>query len=345
MPQEDQYPGMTIPEMKEADPEREELTLEVWNPGDESVEIGWNNGTRTVISNRHWEDGKTPDWTRQLEAPVEAIFYGGSMLGGALHGIDVKVDGQWKEVFYETPREQELRRLEYLAHSDRERRERFEQERAKMDERFAVLPKLFQFRVQRRRENNASFRLDWESYEVFCCQQATVFAERALMATGAEEREVPRAEVTSHVNSQSERKAGQEGFGWGWERDADGHLAGATAATKAAEWLIGWAMIHGSETPNVEEVGEDWAGWEPLKQRKKDYDIDTLRELMPEYANGEHSGNTFGVSMQLARLFLWSPTGVIDMHGAGAAISGSDDYGDFPQEPSSDDLVKEEADA
>lgn len=96
-------------------------------------------------------------------------------------------------------------------------------------------------------------------------------------------------------------------------------------ATRACEWLHGWAMIHSDSHP--EDKGEDWAGWAPFNKRAEHYDYSTQKKLMPGMSD-DHSGNTFGAALQLAYAFLQDPEDVPLMYGALAPLVGSEAYGD-----------------
>ncbi len=101
---------------------------------------------------------------------VRLYRYGGCSIRG------IFLDG--RKVYYRTQAEQDnLDRLEAI---EREKRDRakFEQSRADHDRRIAALPKCFRQRIARFQYNNPDFRWQYESYELFCCEQAVVIAEQ-----------------------------------------------------------------------------------------------------------------------------------------------------------------------
>lgn len=58
---------------------------------------------------------------------------------------------------------------------------------------------------------------------------------------------------------------------------------------------------------------------------------DEQKRLVPGLDEG-HSGNTFGMAVRLAWLYLANPEGVKRMHGALAPLVGSEEYGCVPRE-------------
>jgi len=54
-------------------------------------------------------------------------------------------------------------------------------------------------------------------------------------------------------------------------------------------------------------------------------------QVVPEFDGGYHSGNTYGMSMQLAFQYITEPENVVKMHGALATLVGSEEYGCVPR--------------
>lgn len=100
---------------------------------------------------------------------VEVELVRGSTVRG------VKLNGV--EVFYKTESQLEEEHKQVVAEINRKRREEFEKNKAKLDKDFDSLPKPFQDRIARFRENNPEFRIDYEGYEMFCCKEAIKMAE------------------------------------------------------------------------------------------------------------------------------------------------------------------------
>ena len=84
------------------------------------------------------------------------------------------VNGQ--RVFYRTPEQEKQKHRDWCAEQKREKRAAFEANREEMDRRFAALPEIFQRRIQKFRDTNPEFRWEYEGYEMFCCEQAVIYA-------------------------------------------------------------------------------------------------------------------------------------------------------------------------
>jgi hypothetical protein len=83
------------------------------------------------------------------------------------------------------------------------------------------------------------------------------------------------------------------------------------------------------EYPNNEGVPDNTAvrwlyWWNTLPYERQ-------RKQMPAMSD-QHSGNTFGAAVNLARLYLMWPDLVPEQYGALAPLVGSKDYGDIPPE-------------
>jgi len=94
-----------------------------------------------------------------------ARFYG---RGSIVRGLDIN----GVECFYQTKKEQYQKYLEERIIQEIKKRVEFEENKAAMDERYNNLPELFQRRIDKFRTNNPDFRWKFESYELFCCEQA-----------------------------------------------------------------------------------------------------------------------------------------------------------------------------
>jgi hypothetical protein len=91
---------------------------------------------------------------------------------GTIRGMDLNGE----KIFWKTDEEMEAERLEWLRKNEEEKQEIFKENVAEMDKQYDSLPKCFQERIDKFRANNDRFRIDYESYELFCCEQAILIA-------------------------------------------------------------------------------------------------------------------------------------------------------------------------
>lgn len=152
-----------------------------------------------------------------------------------------------KLIYYKTDQDLEVERLEQQLKYEEEKQEKFKKEVKSLDKKYNKLPQIFKDRIDRFRQNNDRFRIDFESYELFCCEQAIVIAK----------------------------------------------------ACKTPEGVQSFSKMD----------------WKDQKNKVKKLD-------------DGHSGNTFGMSTQLAYWYLQQPDVVVKAHGALATLVGSDEYGD-----------------
>ena len=80
-------------------------------------------------------------------------------------------------VFWKTDANLENARQEWLAENEEKKQRRFNDNLARMNKRYDSLPKQFQNRIDKFREKNDRFRIDYEEYELFCCEQAVIIAK------------------------------------------------------------------------------------------------------------------------------------------------------------------------
>jgi len=151
------------------------------------------------------------------------------------------------QIYYKSDQDLELERLEQQVKYEKEKNDRFLKEVKSLDKKYLKLPQCFKDRIDRFRKNNDRFRVDFESYELFCCEQAVVIAKACKTPAGVAE------------------------FG-------------------KMEWK--------DQMNKVKKLSRD------------------------------HSGNTFGMSTQLAYWYLQQPDVVVKAHGSLAALVGSAEYGD-----------------
>lgn len=91
---------------------------------------------------------------------------------GTIRGMDLN----GKKIFWKTDEELEAERVEWLRKNEEEKQQKYKENVSEMDKRYNALPKCFQERIDKFRSNNDRFRIDFESYELFCCEQAVLIA-------------------------------------------------------------------------------------------------------------------------------------------------------------------------
>ena len=96
---------------------------------------------------------------------------------GTIRGVDIKVNNEvWKQIFWKTDEELDAEREAWLKKNEEDKQRRFAENVDKMDAQYQALPDYFKARIDRFRANNSSFRVDFEDYELFCCEQAVIIA-------------------------------------------------------------------------------------------------------------------------------------------------------------------------
>lgn len=92
--------------------------------------------------------------------------------GSTIRGI--KLNGV--KVFYKTDEDLAREHKEWCEGNKKRQLEEFEKEKDSLDAKYNALPKMFQERIDKFRTNNPNFRVEFESYEMFCCEQAVEIA-------------------------------------------------------------------------------------------------------------------------------------------------------------------------
>lgn len=92
---------------------------------------------------------------------------------GTIRGMDLN----GKKIFWKTDKELEDERIEWLRKNEEDKQQKFKDNVAEMDKQYNALPKCFQERIDKFRTNNDRFRIDYEGYELFCCEQAVEIAK------------------------------------------------------------------------------------------------------------------------------------------------------------------------
>ncbi len=133
------------------------------------------NGTITLSNG--WSLG-IPDGT---EAQIGSDYrtYGRG-IGSPVRGL--YLDG--KKVWYRTDVEERQEHKDNVQKQEDAKRKKFAERKKEMDRRYDALPKVFQQRVDKFRNNNPDFRWEYETYEVFCCEEAVKIA-RVLKTSDA----------------------------------------------------------------------------------------------------------------------------------------------------------------
>jgi len=164
---------------------------------------------------------------------------------GTVRGMDLN----GVPIFYKTDTDLENARTEWLQKEEERKQKAFADSKSTLDAQYEALPTVFKKRIDRFRNNNKRFRVDYQSYELFCCEQGILIANKC--------------KTPEEVDAFSKKE-------------------------------------YKEQKEQIAELSED------------------------------HSGNTFGCSVQLAYWYLKEPNMVYKLHGALTPLVGSDAYGDFP---------------
>ena len=92
-----------------------------------------------------------------------------------------------KKIFYKSDKQLEQERKEWLENNEKEKQEKFKNQKAELDKDYENLPEVFKKRIDKLRANNPRFRVDYESYEMFCCNEALKIAEALKTPEAIEE--------------------------------------------------------------------------------------------------------------------------------------------------------------
>ena len=96
---------------------------------------------------------------------------GGSF--GTIRGMDLNGN----KIFWKTDEDLESERVEWLRENEEDKQQKYKDNVVEMDKQYNALPKCFKERIDKFRANNDRFRIDYESYELFCCDQAILIAK------------------------------------------------------------------------------------------------------------------------------------------------------------------------
>jgi hypothetical protein len=163
----------TIAEMKADDEWYEGVIVDASAHGDGGWTLGWRDANDDSPGYGHG-CGIHPSRNPKGITPEvgQTIRFYGKGLGYSFYGMDI--DG--REVFWRTPLERVLDRVEWLAKHDRKQRERFAEEAPRRDADYEALSPPLKARIDRFRAESSSFRVDSEAYELFACVEADKIA-------------------------------------------------------------------------------------------------------------------------------------------------------------------------
>lgn len=117
-----------------------------------------------------YEAAQAPDFEPHVG---DEVRYYGRGLGYAIRGLMIR----GLMIYYRTEAEEEARHAAWVAEKHAERQRKFDEGgRAELDAKYAALPPIFQARIDKYRRNNPDFRVEYEPYEMFCCEEAVKLA-------------------------------------------------------------------------------------------------------------------------------------------------------------------------
>jgi hypothetical protein len=117
-----------------------------------------------------WSFWIDDEWPIKPKVGDITRFYG---KGCSVRGLDIN----GVSCFYQSEEQQRACHLKQLAKWEYEEKADFKKNKTSFDQRYQNLPKVFQQRISRFRANNPDFRWQYESYELFCCEQAMVIVK------------------------------------------------------------------------------------------------------------------------------------------------------------------------
>lgn len=92
--------------------------------------------------------------------------------GSMIRGMDIN----GKKIYYKTDEDLDREHIQYLKKEEIRKEKQFKKNKPKLDAQYNKLPQCFKDRIDKFRKNNPNFRKEFESYEMFCCEQAIVIA-------------------------------------------------------------------------------------------------------------------------------------------------------------------------
>lgn len=153
------------------------------------VEGGW--GIEVASG---WSIMVSDDVCSQEPKPGESIRSYGKGIGYAVRGIVIS-----ERVYrYDTEAEAELRHEREKRQQEEERQQKLETERPERDARIAALPMAFRRRIERFQRTLPHWRRDYETYELFVCEEATKIA-KAVYSMSLEEKALRVMESSENI--------------------------------------------------------------------------------------------------------------------------------------------------
>ena len=101
---------------------------------------------------------------------IEVISVGTSF--GIIRGVNLNDH----IVFYQTDEELEAEEIARKKAQREKELSEFEENKAELNRRYNALPEIFRQRIDRFRRNNPDFRIKFEPYELYCCEEAIKIA-------------------------------------------------------------------------------------------------------------------------------------------------------------------------
>lgn len=218
--------------MKELDESAENYTIKEIHEHDDSWSISTKEDTGFMIKKK-W--GLEPEVGDIVTLYTQGLSF--------IRGIDL--NGQ--QVFYKTDAQLEAHHQKEKYRIEKEKEEKFVENKEKMDAQYDALPEVFRKRIARFRFNNPKFRQDYEEYELFCCEQAVIIAN--ALKTPEKVKEFKEMDWESQMELIPEIDSGHSGNTFG-------------CAIGLAYWYLNDADIvpkmHGALAPLVgsKEYGE-----------------------------------------------------------------------------------------
>jgi hypothetical protein len=268
-----------------------------------------------------WSFGIRKEWSVSIKVGDVARFYGKG-IGSVVRGLDIN----GVQCYYRTKKQQAEENARWIAQRKAEQKAEFEKNKASLDEKYRCLPEVFQRRIDKFRANNPDFRWKYESYEIFCCEQANLIATAIsdnLMKEVAKEYFLSEARhIIAHSKCRAKRGR-RPSLAYCGERNP----AKATKMLQDAQFTNKVvASIRYSEVQGIskKQISENIPS---AIEKFAQIPFEKQKEIVPGISD-DHSGNTFGCSLKLASLYVSKHSeNVVKLHGALAPLVGSEEYG------------------
>lgn len=161
-------------------------------------------------------------------------------------------------VYYRTEDEQRAKFAREKAERDAARLREFEETgKAKLDAQYAALPPIFQARIDKFRRNNPDFRVEYEPYEMFCCEEAVKLARHLASVEAMDHyislarHETYSADLPRWHREWEEQKAIDVAAGISNDHSGNTHGAMVALASLYLRSPAGVERMHGALAPLV----------------------------------------------------------------------------------------------